>query len=110
MEVLFSNNVILISTSVTETLGLHVIEATLNGVLCIVPGESYSEKVYGNSVLTYNLFDCESLMETIFQLKSYNNSVCHGLILDNQRYICHNENDKYSNSLSIFNNILKKEK
>jgi len=110
MKTLFCNNVILISTSVTETLGLHVIEATLNGVLCIVPGESYSEKVYGNSVLTYNLFDCESLIETIMQLKSYNNSACHGLILDNQRYICHNEGDKYSNSLSIFNDVLKKEK
>jgi len=110
MKTIFSNNVILVSTSVTETLGLHVIEATLNGVLCIVPGESYSEKVYGNSVLTYNLFDCESLMETIIQLKSYNNSACHGLILDNQRYICHNENDKYSNSLSIFNDVLKKGK
>ena len=110
MKTLFCNNVILISTSVTETLGLHVIEATLNGVLCIVPSESYSEKVYGNSVLTYNLFDCESLKQTIIQLKSYNNSACHGLILDNQRYICHNEGDKYSNSLSIFNDVLKKGK
>jgi len=110
MKALFGDNVILISTSVTETLGLHVIEATLNGVLCIVPSEPYSEKVYGNGVLTYNLFDCENLMETIIQLKSYNNSDCHGLILDNQRYICHNENDKYSNSLSIFNDILKKGK
>ncbi len=110
MKALFCNNVILISTSVTETLGLHVIEAILNGVLCIVPNESYSENVYGNSVLTYNLFDYESLMETIIQLKSYNNSACHGLILDNQRYICHNESDKYSNSLSIFNDVLKKGK
>ena len=87
MKTLFCDNVILISTSVTETLGLHVIEATQNGVLCIVPNESYSENVYGNSVLTYNLFDCESLMETIMQLKSYNNSACHGLILDNQNAI-----------------------
>ena len=110
MEVLFSNNVILISTSVTETLGLHVIEATLNGVLCIVPNELYSKSVYGNSVLTYNLFHCESLMETVIRLKSYNNSVCHSLILDNQDYIYRNENNKYRNSLSIFNDVLKKEK
>jgi hypothetical protein len=110
MKTLFCNNVILISTSVTETIGLHVIEAILNGVLCIVPNESYSENVYGNSVLTYNLFDCESLMETIIQLKSYKNSVCHGLILDNQRYIRNNESDKYRNSLSIFEDVLKKEK
>ena len=110
MKTLFSNNVVLISTSVTETLGLHVIEATLNGVLCIVPSESYSEKVYGNSILTYNLFDCESLKLTIIQLKSYNKSACHGLILDNQRYIYHNENEKYSDSLSIFNDVLKKGK
>ena len=109
MKTLFRNNVILISTSVTETLGLHVLEATLNGLLCIVPNESYSENVYGNSVLTYNLFDCASLMETIIQLKSYNNSACHSLILDNQDYICRNENNKYRNSLSIFNDVLKKE-
>ena len=110
MNTLFCDNVILISTSVTETLGLHVIEATQNGVLCIVPNESYSENVYGSSVLTYNLFDCESLIETIMQLKSYKNSTFHGLILDNQNYIRHNENNKYRNSLSIFNDVLKKEK
>ena len=110
MNTLFRNNAILISTSVIETLGLHVLEGILNGVLCIVPNESYSENVYGNSVLTYNLFDCESLMEAVIQLKSYNNSACHSLILDNQHYICHNENDKYRNSLSIFNDVLKKEK
>ena len=110
MNTLFRNNAILISTSVIETLGLHVLEGVLNGVLCIVPNESYSENVYGNSVLTYNLFDCESFMETIMQLKSYKNSACHGLILDNQNYIRHNENNKYRNSLSIFNDVLKKEK
>ena len=94
MNTLFRDNAILISTSVIETLGLHVLEGVLNGVLCIVPNESYSENVYGNSVLTYNLFDCESLMEAVIQLKSYNNSACHSLILDNQHYICHNENEK----------------
>ena len=109
MEVLFSNNVILISTSVTETLGLHVVEATLNGVLCIVPNELYSKSVYGNSVLTYNLFRCESLVDVIIKLKTYNNSACHSLILDNQDYIHQNENNKYRNSLSIFNDVLKKE-
>ena len=110
MNTLFRDNAILISTSVIETLGLHVLEGVLNGVLCIVPNESYSENVYGNNVLTYNLFDCESLMETVSQLKSYNNSMCHSLILDNQHYICNNENDKYHNTLSIFNDVLRKEK
>ena len=109
MITLFRDNAILISTSVIETLGLHVLEGVLNGVLCIVPNESYSENVYGNSVLTYNLFDCESLMEAVIQLKSYNNSACHSLILDNQDYIYRNENNKYRNSLSIFNDVLKKE-
>jgi len=110
MEALFSNNVILISTSITETLGLHVIEATQNGVLCIVPNELYSKCVYGNSVLTYNLFDCESFVDVIINLKTYNNSECSSLILDGQKYICQNEKNKYHNSLSIFNDVLKKEK
>ena len=110
MNTLFCNNAILISTSVIETLGLHVLEGVLNGVLCIVPNESYAENVYGDSVLTFNLFDCESLMEAVIQLKLYNNSACHSLILDNQHYICHNENEKYHNTLSIFNDVLRKEK
>jgi len=49
-------------------------------------------------------------ISVLSHLKSYNNSVCHGLILDNQQYICHNANDKYRNSLSIFNDVLKKGK
>jgi len=110
MQDLFADNVVLISTSVIETIGLHVIEAVLNGILCIVPNESYSAKVYGSRVLTYNLFNSESLMEAIINLKSYNNNKCQGLIIDNQNYIRQNENEKYQNSLSIIKDVLNKGK
>ena len=78
--------------------------------LCIVPNELYSKCVYGSSVLTYNLFDCESLVDVIIKLKTYNNSACFSLIVDNQKYIRQNEKNKYRNSLSMFNDVLKKEK
>jgi len=106
---LFSNNAILISTSITETLGLHVIEAIQNGVLTIVPNELYAKSVYGNSVLSYNLFDCDNLMDVIINLKKYDNSECCNLILDHQKYIRQNEKNKYQNSLAVFNDVLKKE-
>ena len=109
MQKLFSNNSILISTSITETLGLHVIEAIQNGVLPIVPNEIYAKSVYGNSVLTYNLFDCTSLMDVIINLKKYDDSECCNLILDHQKYIRQNEKNKYQNSLAVFNDVLKKE-
>ena len=109
MEGLFSNNTILISTSIIETLGLHVIEAIQKGVLSIVPNELYAKSVYGNSVLTYNLFDCDSLADVILNLKNYSNSECYNLILDNQKFIRQNEKNKYQNILAVFNDVLKKE-
>jgi hypothetical protein len=57
----FQSNTILVSTSIIETLGLHVIEAIQNGVAVIVPNEKYSLSVYGSSVLTYETFNHDSL-------------------------------------------------
>ena len=48
--------------------------------------------------------------DVIIKLKTYNNSACFSLIVDNQKYIRQNEKNKYHNSLSIFNDVLKDEK
>jgi hypothetical protein len=109
MKELFVDNTILISTSVTETVGLHVVEATLNGILSIVPDELYSKCVYGNNNLTYNLFESESLKNLILSLKNYSNNDCFKLVKSNQEYIIQNEKNKYKNCVSIFNNVLGKE-
>jgi len=65
---LFSDNTILISTSIIETLGLHVVEAIKNGVLVIVPNEDYANLVYGSQMFSYKLFSNNSLVNTIMDI------------------------------------------
>ena len=103
----FQDNTILISTSVIETLGLHVIEAVQNGILAIIPTEKYSLDVYGDNVLTYELFDCESLVQTIKDINLLNNNEVEDIIHKNQQYLISNENKKYKSIITIFDEILK---
>ncbi len=103
----FTNNTILISTSVIETLGLHVIEAVQNGVLSIVPNESYSRTVYGKDILMYELFNSTYMMNIIKKISVLNNNEIREIILKNQHYLINNENTKYKNITDIFNFIIK---
>lgn len=103
----FEDNTILISTSVIETLGLHVIEAIQNGILSIVPDEKYSLYVYGENIITYNLFDTESLLKTIKSITLLNNNEIKDTIIKNQQYLIENENKKYQNIVDVFDEILK---
>lgn len=103
----FQDNTILISTSIIETLGLHVIESIQNGILTIVPNESYSTSVYGNEIFTYGLFNMKSLFNTIDKIISLNNNEIKDIIIKNQKYLIENENKKYKNIVDLFNEILK---
>ena len=103
----FHDNTILISTSVIETLGLHVIEAIQNGILVIVPNEKYCLDVYGGGVLTYELFDTQSMVKKIKNITSLRNNEIKDIIEKNQQYLIKNENTKYQNVLDIFNEIVK---
>jgi len=103
---IYKDNTVLISTSVIETLGLHVIEASQNGVLSIVPKEQYSDKVYGNTDLTYNLFDPYDLFNTIMRMKTYNDSFCRKIITDSQDNILKNEASKFNTSHEIFQKVI----
>jgi hypothetical protein len=107
IEKLFKDNTILISTSIVETLGLHVIEAIQNGIIAIVPNEEYSKYVYGKDILNYALNDPDSLVE-IFKKLTTNDNIqsIEKNILNNQDYLIQNENNKNKKIYQIFNKIL----
>jgi len=104
----FQNNTILVSTSIIETLGLHVIEAIQNGVAVIVPNEKYSLSVYGPSVLTYETFDYNTLVEIIENIDSQSYSAIKSMVVKNQNFLISNEGLKFHHIVEIFNIILKK--
>ena len=106
MKGIFKDNSILVSTSAIETLGLHVIDAIVNGIICIVPKEPYSYKVYGDQILTYNLFNPKSLCDTISELMTYDSLMCNKLTQSTQEYIGQNESKKYKSSTQIFDAVL----
>jgi len=104
MDKLFCDNTILISTSIIETLGLHVIEAIKKGVVPIVPSKKYSYSVYGENVVTYKLFNTKSLLKAIFSIIdgeiNYEENI---MMLQNDLKI--NENKKYKNIIEIFKEV-----
>jgi len=106
MDDMFSDNTILISTSVIETLGLHVIEGIKNGVISITPNENYADQVYGLKRITYSLFSPDSLIEVI--LKTINSDNCFSTqILIQQDYLVHTEKRKIQGVTAIFEDVLK---
>ncbi len=103
----FSDNTVLISTSIIETLGLHVIEAVQNGIIPIVPDTKYSHAVYGETVLTYSLFDSKSLLNSILSIIE-NKIDCKNYILTLQNNLKENEKDKYQSIVDVFKEISKR--
>lgn len=103
----FLNNTILVSTSVIETLGLHVIEAIQNGILSVVPNEIYSKKVYGEDILTYELFNILSMRNQIKKISLLGNNEIKDIISKNQDFLLDNEGKKYKNILQIFDKVIK---
>ncbi|WP_417336328.1 glycosyltransferase [Halobacteriovorax marinus] len=103
---LFTDNTVLISTSIIETIGLHVLEATLSGCLTITPQEKYSKSVYGDNVLTYKIFDPNSLYARIKNIYTLSKDEINHIIINNQKYIVKNEESKESNILQVFKKII----
>lgn len=102
---LYCDNTILISTSIVETLGLHVIDGIKNGVITIVPNESYAISVYGENIITYDTLSSNSLLDAI-QFVLTNNIFCSNIILSLQNRLKKNEMAKHQNILEIFKKIL----
>ena len=109
IQKLFQDNTILISTSVIETIGLHIVEGLQNGILCIAPDELYSKSVYGRDMLKYELFNSQSLTDIILEMYILAENKIQDLILKPQMHIINNEAKKFHSIVDIFDEILKKE-
>ncbi len=105
MEELFCNNTVLISTSIIETLGLHVVEAIKSGIFIIAPDESYADAVYGKNMVKYKLFNSDSLLNSIMNVindEKFDNKS----ILFLQDDLKKSEMSKYTNVLNIFDEVV----
>ena len=105
MSQLFCDNTILISTSVIETLGLHVIEGIKNGVVTIAPDEKYANTVYGKNMFKYELFNKDSLVRTIMSVVNYKKSYSKK-ILSIQDDLRQREISKFSSIVDVFEKVL----
>jgi hypothetical protein len=105
MTELFCDNTILISTSIVETLGLHVIEGIKNGVITITPNENYVNSVYGKNVFKYELFNNDSLLESIRSVINYK-GLHQENILSIQDDLKRSEMSKFRSSLDVFNEVI----
>jgi len=106
---LFCSNTILISTSIIETLGLHVIEGIKNGVITIAPNESYARIVYGDNMNLYDTLNSDSLLNAI-QVVLNSDSPHSELILSLQDRLKKSEMAKHHNILNIFKEVLNVQK
>lgn len=102
---LFQNNTILVSTSIIETLGLHVIEAIKNGVVTVTPDEEYAKDVYGTRCYSYDLFNMSSFSKTILNMLNDKEKVAE-TILSQQKYLKENEMKKFTNIVDVFRGVL----
>jgi len=102
---LFCNNTILISTSIIETLGLHVIEGIKNGVITIAPNENYARTVYGDNMILYDTLNSDSLLNAI-QVVLKSDSPHSELILSLQDGLKKSEMAKHNNILDIFKGVI----
>jgi hypothetical protein len=102
---LFCSNTILISTSIVETLGLHVIEGIKNGAITIAPNENYARTVYGDNMILYDTLNSDSLLNAI-QVVLKSDSLHSELILSLQDRLKKSEAAKHSNILDIFKGVL----
>ena len=109
MAELFCDNTILISTSVIETLGLHVIEGIKNGVVTIAPDEKYANTVYGKNMFKYELFNKNSLVRTIMSAVNYKESYSEK-ILSIQDDLRQSEMSKFGSILEVFNEVINVQK
>ena len=105
MTELFCNNTILISTSIIETLGLHVIEGIKNGIITIAPDEDYAFSVYGKKMFKYSLFNKNSLPNVIMTVINYEDSHSEK-ILSIQSDLRQSEMNKAGTIIDLFDEVI----
>ena len=102
---LFCDNTVLISTSIIETIGLHVVEAVKSGVITITPNENYADEVYGKDRLSYELFYSGGLAKTITDLINKEHAISN-IIISQQKYLRENEASKFNNIMDVFKEVM----
>jgi len=106
IRALFTDNTILVSTSVIETLGLHVIEAIKNGIVIITPNEYYAIEVYGRNRYGYDLFDINSFCEIVKKFINDESGIIEKNILIQQEHLRVNEKGKLNKIDDVFKEVL----
>jgi hypothetical protein len=101
----FKDNTILISTSIIETLGLHVFEAINHNVLCVVPNEPYSNTLYGPYAPKYELGKPNNMVTIILEIFSKNRGSIEGIIAEIRNYIITREQNKFASFIEILQKI-----
>ena len=99
------DNTILISTSVIETLGLHVIEGIKHGVITIVPDEEYANTVYGSNLFKYKLFNTNALFSTVMTIINGNGPYS-DKILSVQDDLRQSEMSKFYSIQDVFDEVI----
>jgi len=102
---LYQDNTVLISTSVVETLGLHVIDGIKNGVITISPDLHYAKVVYGTDGYRYEIFNSASLVNTILGAVSDVSNIDRR-VQAQQKYMVSSEKNKYDSILTVFSEVI----
>lgn len=97
-----NENTILVSTSIVETIGLHVIEALREGCLAIVPNEDYSKDMYGSDLPEFQTNDHKALFEAIITVLTLPPDEVRAIIKKSQNFIIQNERSKLQRVSEIF--------
>ena len=85
-------------------MGLHVIEGIQNGVITIVPDKDYANAVYGRNMFKYELFNKNSLLDTIMSVINCKESFS-SKILSLQEGLSQRELKKFNNILEVFDEV-----
>jgi DNA integrity scanning protein DisA with diadenylate cyclase activity len=90
-------------------LGLHIIDGIKNGVITIVPGEEYANTVYGENMFKYELFNKNSLSNTIMTVINCKESYSEK-ILSIQDDLRQSEMSKFGSILDVFDEVINVQK
>ena len=86
-----------------------MVEGIKNGIVTIVPNEPYASAVYGENMFQYELFNRDSLVDTIMSIINCKESYGEN-ILSIQDDLRQSEMSKFSSILDVFDEVLNVQK
>jgi len=102
---LYQDNTFLVSSSIIETVGFHVIDAIKMGLITLVPNEQYATDVYGEDVFTYQFSGKNSLEKVVANILTGNFNL-EKKILGAQKGLILRESRKIDNIKKVFTEVL----